>query len=257
VELLAEGRMAQVFALDEDRVLKLDRPEWSGVSEFEFQVINRVAAAGLPVARAHGMMTVDGRQGVVLDRVHGDSLEVALARASEGRAQHLAVLFSRVQLSINSTRVEGLPDLVTRLRAEIGQSGLAPDRVLELTDLLAALDDGERGICHFDFHPNNVMVGARGWIVIDWLTVGSGPGLADVARSLVLRGQVVDPPLLLFMRKMREHSLRQRAGAGAGADTLDAWVRVVAGARLAEGFDGAYSQWLRNVADGAIRLPPD
>ena len=71
--------MAEVFALDEDRVLKLDRPEWSGVSEFERDVITRVAASGLPVARAHGMMTVDGRRGVVLDHIHGRSLQDELA----------------------------------------------------------------------------------------------------------------------------------------------------------------------------------
>jgi aminoglycoside phosphotransferase (APT) family kinase protein len=244
--------MAQVLALDDDRVLKLDRPEWSGVSEFELRVIKQVAAAGLPVARSHGMMTVDGRKGVVLDRVHGDSLQVALGRSSEGRIDHLAVLFDRLQQAMNTTPVEGLPDLVTRLRAEIARSGLAPDRVVELTDLLAALDTGERGLCHFDFHPNNVLVGARGWVVIDWLTAGSGPGLADVARTLVLRGQAVDPPLLRFMRKVRAHVLRQR---GVDDGTLDAWIRVVAGARLAEGFDGAYAEWLRQVADGVVRLP--
>jgi Ser/Thr protein kinase RdoA (MazF antagonist) len=251
MELLAEGRMAEVFALDEDRVLKLDRPEWSGVSDFEFDVINRVAAAGLPVARAQGMMTVDGRKGVVLDRVHGDSLQVTLRRCAATRADHLAVLFDRLQWAINTTTIEGLPDLVTRLGGEIARSGLAPDRRVELTDLLAVLDTGERNLCHFDFHPDNVLVGARGWVVIDWLTAGSGPGLADVARTLVLRGQVVDPPVLRFMRNVRAHGLRQR---GVEAETLDAWVRVVAGARLAEGFDGAYAEWLRQVADGAIRL---
>jgi hypothetical protein len=31
-------------------------------------------------------------------------------------------------------------------------------------------------------------------------------------------------------------------------------VRVIAGARLAEGFGGVYAEWLRAVADGAIRL---
>ena len=32
------------------------------------------------------------------------------------------------------------------------------------------------------------------------------------------------------------------------------WVRVVAGARLAEGFAGAPARWLREVAEGAVRL---
>jgi aminoglycoside phosphotransferase (APT) family kinase protein len=255
MELLAEGRMAQVFALDDDKVLKLDRPEWSGVSEFELRVINQVAAAGLPVARAHGMMTVDGRKGIVLDRVYGDSLEIVLGRSSNGRIDQLAILFDRLQCDINATEVEGLPDLVMRLQAELARSGLAPGRVVELTGLLTALDTGERGLCHFDFHPNNVLLGPgpRGWVVIDWLTASSGPGLADLARTLVLRGQVVEPALRRFMQKVRAHVVFQQR---ANHDTLDGWIRVVAGARLAEGFDGPYAEWLRNVAEGAITLPP-
>jgi Ser/Thr protein kinase RdoA (MazF antagonist) len=261
VELLAEGRMAQVFALDDDRVLKLDRAEWSGVCEFEFDVINRVAAAGLPVARAHEILAVDGRKGVVLDRVYGTSLQADLSKASEEQIDELALVFARLQATINSTTVSGLPDLVTRLGAEIERSGLATERVVELTELLGSLDDGHRGICHFDLHPNNVIVSPQGWVVIDWLTVGRGPALADVARTLVLRGQEVDAPLTGFMRRVRHHSLRLHEaaarvgiGARAAAGDLDAWVRIVAGARLAEGFDGAYAEWLKEVADGAIRL---
>jgi Ser/Thr protein kinase RdoA (MazF antagonist) len=245
VELLAEGRMAEVYALDEDTVLKLDRPEWSGVSEFELEVINRVVAAGLPAARAHGMMTVDGRRGVVLDRVHGRSLQAELTDASNERIDHWAAQFAHLQRRINHTTVEGLPDLVTRLGAEIAQSGLAPD----LTARLGALDNGHRGICHFDFHPNNVMVDADGhWVVIDWLTAASGPGLADRARTLVLRGQVEDGPLAAFMRRVLAES-------GAATDALDGWVRIVAAARLAEGFEGDYAVWLQTVtADGVTAL---
>ena len=39
MELLAEGRTAQVFAYGEGRVLKLDRPEWNGLSVFEATVL--------------------------------------------------------------------------------------------------------------------------------------------------------------------------------------------------------------------------
>jgi Ser/Thr protein kinase RdoA (MazF antagonist) len=208
--------MAEVFALDEDRVLKLDRPEWSGVSDFERDVITRVAAAGLPVARSHGMMTVDGRRGVVLDRVFGRSLEdeIGLMQATDESAHR----FAGVQATINATSIDGLPDLTTRMQAEIARSGLAQERMAELGVLLRALDDGHRGICHFDFHPRNVIVGPQGWVVIDWLTVAAGPSLADLARSLVLRVR------------------RSIPRWGGSCERCDAWVRVIAGARLAEGF---------------------
>ena len=51
MELLAEGRTAEVFAYGEGRVLKLDRPDWNGLSAFEATVLAALADAGLPVAR--------------------------------------------------------------------------------------------------------------------------------------------------------------------------------------------------------------
>jgi Ser/Thr protein kinase RdoA (MazF antagonist) len=263
VEYLAEGRLAEVFALDERRVLKLDRPEWSGVSDFEFDVLTRLAAAGLPVARAHEMMTVDGRRGVVLDRVQGTSLTSHLKECTGNGAAltELAARFSQLQATINATTVEGLPDLVTRMQSEIAMSDLGDHHISGLIDLLSVLDDGQRNVCHFDFHPENVLVPENalvgptgtpvGWIVIDWLTVASGPPLADVARTLVLRANPGRTSDLDFVKSVRDHALRQQ-GFDAGA--CDSWVRVVAGARLAEGFDGAYADWLRDLATGARRI---
>src|SRR5204863_2024629 len=66
-------------------------------------------------------------------------------------------------------------------------SGLDPTLVAELSALLDELDDGERVLCHFDLHSENVIVGPDGWVVIDWLSAMSGPSVADFARTVVLR----------------------------------------------------------------------
>jgi Ser/Thr protein kinase RdoA (MazF antagonist) len=251
MELLAAGRMAEVFAYDEGRVVKLDRPEWSGVGIFESEVVERAAAAGLPVARSHGVVTIDGRCGVILDRIDGRELQWHLMEASGREVDALAERFSLLQHSINSTEMEGLPDLVSRLGDELARSGLPPHLVGELTDLLAGLDGGRRGVCHFDFHLQNVLVSGDHWVVIDWLTVASGPPLADLARTLVLWGQRSDQPVADFLGRVRRRGLSLRE---ADDVTLDRWVRVVAGARLAEGFDGEEAAWLGRVAAGGIRL---
>ena len=61
-------------------MLKLDRPDWNGLSEFEGTLLAELADAGLPVAPPHGTVTVEGRSGLILDRVEGPlSLEVLLA----------------------------------------------------------------------------------------------------------------------------------------------------------------------------------
>jgi aminoglycoside phosphotransferase (APT) family kinase protein len=248
--------MAEVFAYGEGRVVKLDRLEWSGVSAFEAEVITRLAEAGLPVAHSHGVVTIDGRCGVVLDRVVGSSLLDELVRADHDGVPltELAEHFVTVQSSINETRLNGLPDLVLRLSDELTRADLAPDLVDELTALATELDDGSRGVCHFDFHPHNVLVGPSGWpagwVVIDWLTVATGPPMADLARTLVLWGQRTEPPVVRFLSQVRRLGL---AHQGVDAATCDAWIRVVAGARLAEGFVGAEADWLRQVAEGEVR----
>ena len=251
VELLDAGRMAEVFAIDDERVVKLDREKWNGVSAYESDVITRVAESGLPVARSHGIITVDGRCGVVLDRLYGRSLlQVVIESASTG-IDSLAEQFAALQAMINSTVIEDLPDLVGRLRGEIEQSGLPPQLLSELSDLLIQLDDGTRRVCHYDFHPDNVMVTATGWIVIDWLGIASGPPVADLARTLLLGSQITDSRISEFTRAVRRHGLRQ---LGVVEASCDAWIRVAAAARLAEGFTGKSAAWLRAVAGGAAMV---
>jgi hypothetical protein len=203
------------------------------------------------VARAHGTVTVDGRSGVILDRVEGPSLLEVLSASGPEEIDRLASRFVALQLECNATTVGGLPDLVPRLAAEIEAS--VPDAALraELLSLLAAQDDGGRGVCHFDFHPSNVLIGPDGWVVIDWLTVAAGPPAADLARTLVLWGQRSTGPRERFLHAVRREGLDRR-GLDDGA--LDAWVRVTAAARVAEGFVGAERAWLLRVAGGSERL---
>ena len=86
-------------------------------------------------------------------------------------------------------------------------------------------------------------------MVIDWLAVANGPPLADVARTLVLCGRHDQT------RGGRLHARGAAARAWPGGTAedaeCDAWVRVLAGARLAEGFDGDDADWLRDRGRGA------
>ena len=239
--------MAEVFAYGDGRVVKLDRPEWNGVAPFEAEVIDRLARAGLPVARAHGLVTIDGRSGVVLDRVDGRPLLAELLECDHARVRQLADRFAVLQCSLNAATIDGLSDLMARLQEELRRSGLPEPLVAELAGLATRLDDGQRGVCHFDFHPLNVLVGSQGWVVIDWVGVAAGPPMADLARTLVLWGRRHTPPIPGFLQRVRQRGLAEHGVTDA---TCDQWIRVVAGARLAEGFEGEEADWLRVVAEG-------
>src|SRR5687767_14534112 len=66
----------------------------------------------------------------------------------------------------------------------------ARERVLSI---LRELPDGDR-LCHFDFHPANVITDGKELTVIDWPGACRGDPLADVAATtIVLRGGKTTP----------------------------------------------------------------
>jgi Ser/Thr protein kinase RdoA (MazF antagonist) len=230
------------------RVVKLDKPEWSGLSHYEADVLDQVVAAGIAAPRAYERVSVDGRAGVVLERIDGPAVFDVLV-AAPGEAAAWAERMCALHLSLHGVHLDGLPDLVGRLDNELSLCGLEPSLVDELRGMLAALDTGQRVLCHWDFHPRNVLVGPDGTVVIDWLTVASGPAVADLARSLVL--------LQDFDRSggwsapYTEATCRLGAAArGAADEEVAAWVRIAAAARLVEGFTGETAIGLAATARG-------
>jgi hypothetical protein len=251
MELLASGRTAEVFAWGPGRVLKLDRPEWSGMSTFEASMLAILdAAGGLPLARPHETLTVDNRTGVVLDRIDGPMLGDVIAAAGDDELGALAAQFVELHSALNERVLDRLPDLVTGLADGVKVSGLPQPLVDELLGLLDRLDDGRRALCHFDLHADNVIVGTDGWVVIDWITASSGPPVADFARTLVLDPPDSRTPRGRFMEIVGRDGLAARRLDRAN---VDAWIRVIAAARLAEGFEGEYAESLTRVASGSGR----
>jgi hypothetical protein len=251
VELIASGRTAEVFAWDDGRVLKLDRPEWNGLAALESAALISVTAAGVPAPRPYEMVMVGDRHGLVLERIDGPMLWEILSGATASDIDDFARTWTEMHASLNTRVVTGLPDLVTGIGEGIRTAGL-PSRVIdELLALLDRIDDGRRVLCHFDLHPGNVIVGRHGWVVIDWMTASSGPSDADFARTLLL-----DPPDSHSGHERFAAAIRREGMRARGLDDrrLNAWLRVVAGARLAEGFEGEHAEYLTAIASGDRRI---
>ena len=105
--------------------------------------------------------------------------------------------------------------------------------------------EGDVGLCHFDFHPANVIVTDTGWKVIDWIAAATGPTTADFARTILLRADATDKATRSFMTHVRRYGSQRR---GIAADELGMWLRVVAAARLSEDSPGVDVSWLAAIA---------
>jgi aminoglycoside phosphotransferase (APT) family kinase protein len=190
---LGAGREVEVFTWTEGRVLRLAHdPGQADSIEREARALAAARRAGAPVPAIHERVTVDGRPGVIMERVDGDDLLTRLGRrpwtvTAAGRA------LGRVHAQLHDVRA---PDEFPRLRQETHRrvhSDLVPDDLRQAA--VAALNDlpDAHQLCHGDFHPGNLLRGAHGHVAIDWTNGAAGDPAADVARTLLML-QMGEPP---------------------------------------------------------------
>lgn len=244
MQLIGVGRTAEVFEFGEGQVVKLDRIEFQGLSEYEASVLHKLAHRNLPLPREFGTVQIEGRRGVVLERFYGPLLTELIQTHSN--LQVLADEFVELHFSLSREQVAGIPSLDDRLIGEVSRSGLPGEVIGELTSYLISSSSPE-GLCHFDLHPDNVIISPAGMKIIDWLNVGMGSTHADFARTLLLRIGTTDHRIREFMMHVKQLGQGRREIAD---EEILMWIRVVAAARMSEGFDQQQIAFLRDIALG-------
>ncbi|WP_405486258.1 phosphotransferase [Streptomyces sp. NBC_00096] len=176
-ELVGAGRTADVFALDDGRVLR--RYRGGGDTTDEFAVMAYLAERGFPVP-AVWPGTAPGE--LVMQRLAGRTMVEALldgALTGERAGEMLAEL------------LRSLHAIPARLSADPGH------RVL-----------------HLDLHPENVMLTPQGPVVIDWSTTAEGPpGLDSAMAALILaQAALTVPAVAVGARSVLSSLLRHLGG---------------------------------------------
>ena len=255
---LGIGRTAEVFAWGDREIIKLLRPAFPDrVGEREVAIARRVDASGLAAPRFLGVERVEGRYGLVYERITGPSMLDRLRRRP-WRVDQLARAFAALHADMHETDGAGLPSLVAKLRAEIERAAESLGNVRR-DATLRALDRLARGstVCHGDMHPGNVILSSAGPIVIDWLTAGFGPPEADVARTMFLLTGSDIPGTYPRVQRALIGTLRGRFAAtylrayrrrrALDAHQLALWRLVVLAARVGEGIEAERSSLLVGI----------
>ena len=189
--LLASGRAADVFADAPGRVLRRYRDGLG--AEREALVMEHARAHGFPVPAvydAHGPE-------LVLERIEGPTMLADLA-ARPWRVLDHAKLLADLHHRLHA--IEAPPELPSRLPG--------------------------RQLVHGDLHPDNVLLGEHGPVVIDWVAAGGGEGADDVAMTWIIVATSQIParqPSRAVMRAGRRlfvEAFLERAGRPQAAERL-------------------------------------
>ena len=254
---LARGRTAEVYAWRDGEVVKLFY-DWcpSHWPQHEADVHRAVARTPLPIPRLLDVIEIDGRPGIVYERADGPSM---LSQCSTNPWRILDAARQLAELHAEIHRQDGSPfhSLKETLAASIGRAETLPsdlrERVLQQLDRLP--DAG--ALCHFDFHPDQVLLTAHGPVIIDWTTARRGHPLADVARTSILfrfsRVASAGPALRaavalwrgLFLRTYLAHYLE--INPCAARQQIATWMVPVAAGRLDERIEGETEPILRFI----------
>ena len=178
-----------------------------------------------------------------MERVEGESLMTLMVR-KPWRTRGCSRLLAELQWELHQLRAEGLRDQKRELRHDIERGvGLSESERTAVLGLLDRLPAGDR-LCHWDFHPDNIIMTPRGPVIIDWIQAQAGNPVADFGRSTVLLAAGTLPAYMSIWRRalierarwyfMQTYAARYRELARPDVQERREWRTVVCAARLSE-----------------------
>jgi aminoglycoside phosphotransferase (APT) family kinase protein len=185
--LIGHGRTADVYAWGEDRILKLYQVHMPvHLVEREYNATRAAQAAGIPAPATEQLVEVDGRCGIIFERLEGLSMLKALG-IKPWRIVEMARLLGELHARVHAWPAPPeLPSQTQQIENGIQAAKNLPPEIIEASlARLAQLPQGN-SFCHGDFHPDNVLMTSRGPVIIDWMTGTRGNPLADVCRTLLI-----------------------------------------------------------------------
>ena len=248
---IAYGRTAEIYPWPDNQVLKLYFDWFSRQSiEYEARIAQVVHNSGLPVPAVGEIVEVNGRTGLIYERVAGVALFEVMSKRP-WTIFRFARRMAELHVAMHSqTIVLEIPRQRQRLVQKIESAAALPDALRQrVLAALAQLPDGDQ-LCHGDFHPANVLATPQGEVIIDWIDATRGNALADLARSSIIAlgvastaqtTRTIDKLLVRLFHaiyRRRYFALRPQ-----GKGEYGRWLPIAAAARLSENIP-ELEQWL-------------
>lgn len=205
MNLVNQGRTAEIFDLGNNKILKLFRKSTNLTAiEEEMTMANIIQDYNLPIPKFFGKMEYDERIGLIYEYITGQTLSFCLLRkpwALFSFAKQMAEIHSMIH-KVKLEEIPG-PNYQQKYRLEwiINHTDKLTVEAKKITiDFLNQLSEGH-SLCHGDMNPNNILLSEQGPVVIDWMSATAGNPAGDVARIIIVLKYSALPSDLPFLFK--------------------------------------------------------
>ena len=179
MERIGIGNTAEVFAFERNKVCKLFHEGYPReCAEMDYQNSKLVNELNIPSPKAYELVKLNGRNGIIYDRLYGTSLlELLMAGSQNAKLVPQMVDLQKRMLEKHTEACTNYKDFLRGLLYEDNEETLIIRKKID------ALPDGDC-LCHGDYHPGNVWINENGEAqVIDFMNICFGPREYDIART--------------------------------------------------------------------------
>lgn len=252
---IGEGGCAEVFEWEDgSKIVKLAKPNTiTAALEAELHHCRIASACGLPVPKPYDLVTVEGRSGIVFERIDGETIMKRFVDRSVEQSRIQAPLdvgidFVNARITaqlfhqIHSHAVANMPSQRENIKHNIVEaqylSQAEKDAVIAQLDQLPM----KQQLCHGDPNPGNILLRDHDAVIIDWNNASIGNPEADLAEYIIMIRYAILPPHLpheatVVLNATREYSIgvfmeEYEKLSGIGYADIEPWIAPVAARKL-------------------------
>jgi tRNA A-37 threonylcarbamoyl transferase component Bud32 len=203
-ECIGEGKTGSVFEWGNNEVIKIFQDRNKAIIEAKnAEIINSL---GVRAPEFIKIIEIEDKTGLIYERLKGQTM-LKLIEPTISSLAHYGRILAGLHLEIHGIKLNIKPNLKRELINKISYSEHIVDKQkLKIIEIIKKLPEGQ-SLCHYDFHPDNIIMTANGPVIIDWANALVGQQRADVARtSMILKSSALPPkaPKWIQTREYRD-----------------------------------------------------
>ncbi len=242
---IATGNTADIYLNDAGYAVKVYKEGFpADEARKEADKQRYIHSLGIPVPEILALTSFNGRQGLIMEYIEGDTLGDLAMNKRILLHDYLATSIE-IQMLIHEKEAPGLEPMRDKLARQLHDvSSMSSEVKVSLLKQVNQVSGTK--LCHGDFHLFNLVKTEDGIRVLDWVDASSGDIRADVVRTYLLYAgfdqEIAAQYLSLYCEK-----------SGLEREEILQWGPVIAGARLSENVPGEDAERLLEIVRQGVK----